>query len=171
MALLRRGPRLWTWSSRTTADSRCASPGERDSLETASRAETERERVERESEKDSDRAFESQSQSSGQCHSRVRSERTGTRRGRRRDPGPVGRVGCRGGLVPTWVPSFAARVSGEAACIRYAIRETGGLPAPRDCKGLVRVGRSGVMYVLYVRVSLLFGALPPVAIDDQRRNR
>ena len=171
MALLRRGPRLWTWSSRTTADWRCASPGERDSLETASRAETERERVERESEKDSDRAFESQSQSSGQCHSRVRSERTGTRRGRRRDPGPVGRVGCRGGLVPTWVPSFAARVSGEAACIRYAIRETGGLPAPRDCKGFVRVGRSGVMYVLCVRVSLLFGALPPVAIDDQRRNR
>ena len=73
----------------------------------------------------------------------------------------------------TWVPSFAARVSGEAPCtylIRH-IRETGGLPAPRDCKGLVRVGRSGVMYVLYVRVSLLFGALPPVAIDDQRRNR
>ena len=175
MALLRMGPRLWTWSSRTTADSRCASPGERDSLETASRAETERERVERESEKDSDRAFESQSQSSGQCHLRVRSERTGTRRGRRRDPGPVGRVGCRGGLVPTWDPSFgfcrSSRVSGEAACIRYAIRETGGLPALRDCKGLVRVGRSGVMYVLYVRVSLLFGALPPVAIDDQRRNR
>jgi len=111
MALLRRGPRLWTWSSRTTADWRCASPGERDSLETASRAETERERVERESEKDSDRAFESQSQSSGQCHSRVRSERTGTRRGRRRDPGPVGRVGCRGG--------FAARVSGEAVHIPH----------------------------------------------------
>ena len=174
MALLRRGPRLWTWSSRTTADWRCASPGERDSLETASRAETEREREWRESRRKTQTAplcFESQSQSSGQCHSRVRSERTGTRRGRRRDPGPVGRVGCRGGLVPTWDPSFAARVSGEAACIRYAIRETGGLPAPRDCKGLVRVGRSGVMYVLYVRVSLLFGALPPVAIDDQRRNR
>ena len=173
MALLRMGPRLWTWSSRTTADWRCASPGERDSLETASRAETERERVERESEKDSDRALESQSQSSGQCHSRVRSERTGTRRGRRRDLGPAGRVGCRGGLVPTWVPSFAARAvrRRQKPPRAYAIRETGGLPAPRDCKGLVRVGRSGVMYVLHVRVSLLFGALPPVAIDDQRRNR
>jgi hypothetical protein len=170
MALLRRGPRLWTWSSRTTADWRCASPGERDSLETASRAETERERVERESEKDSDRAFESQSQSSGQCHSRVRSERTGTRRGRRQDPGPVGRVGCRGGLVLTWIPSCRSSVAGEAVHTWSHTQNGRGLPAPSDCN-TIRVGRSGVMYVLYVRVSLLFGALPPVAIDDQRRNR
>ena len=129
-------------------------------------------RVERESEKDSDRAplrvslsrVDSATHVSGPKGSRS----TGTRRGRRRDPGPVGRVGCRGGLVPTWVPSCRSSVRRSRA---YAIRETGGLPAPRDCKGLVRGGRSGVMYVLYVRVSLLFGALPPVAIDDQRRNR
>ena len=85
--------------------------------------------------------------------------------------GRASRVSRRSGpdMGTTWVPSFAARVSGRSRA--YAIRETGGLPAPRDSKGLVRVGRSGVMYVLHVRVSLLFGALPQVAIDDQRRNR
>lgn len=84
--------------------------------------------------------------------------------------GRASRVSRRSG--PDMGPEFCrSSVRRSRAHTSYAIRETGGLPAPRDCKGLVRVGRSGVMYVLYVRVSLLFGALPPVAIDDQRRNR
>jgi hypothetical protein len=169
MALLRRGPRLWTWSSRTTADWRCASPGERDSLETASRAETERERVERESEKDSDRAPLRVSLTVEWTVPLTCPVRKGHgQRGRAGGGDGIRDRSGESGVAAVWSrhgSRVAARVSGEAVHTPYAKR------AVYQPPGTVRVGRSGVMYVLYVRVSLLFCALPPVAIDDQRRNR